>query len=61
MNKLSFYKILAVFSLITNWLTVALAPDETGKVRVTVDEMIQLVEGVCGLIGVEPEIVLKDE
>lgn len=61
MNKLSFYKILAVFSLITNWLTVALAPDETGKVRVTIDEMIQLVEGVCGLIGVEPEIVLKDE
>jgi len=61
MEKLSFYKILAAISLMINWFTVAIAPDETGKVRITLDEMIDLVEGVCGLMGVKPEIDIGDQ
>lgn len=60
MNKLGFYKIISVYALFTNWLTVALAPDENGKVVVTISEIISLVEGICGLIGVKLEINTED-
>lgn len=48
--KISFWKIMTIFSIVSNWATQALAD----KV-VTLDEATDLVEELCHVLGVKTE------
>lgn len=56
--KVSFWKIFAFLSFIGQWATTSLAPDEDGKVRLTMDELKELAEGICEVFGWEAEVVV---
>jgi len=58
--KVSFWKIFSFLSFIGQWATESLSPDEDGKVRITVDELAELAEGICDVFGWQAEIVLPE-
>lgn len=58
--KVSFWKIFQFLSFIGNWATESLTPDQDGKVRITMEELTKLAEGICVVFGWTAEIVLPD-
>jgi len=56
--KVSFWKIFTFLSFIGNWATESLSPDEDGTVRITIDELQALAEGICAVFGWKAVIVL---
>lgn len=53
--KISFWKVMTVFSIVSNWSVQALAD----KV-VTLDEAKDLVEQLCHVLGVKTEYEVKE-
>ena len=58
--KVSFWKIFSFLSFIGSWAMESLSPDEDGKVRITMEELVALAKGICDVFGWEAEIVLPD-
>lgn len=56
--KVSFWRIFAFLSFIGGWATESLTPDADGKVRITIDELQALAEGICAVFGWTAVIVL---
>jgi len=59
--KVSFWKIFQFLSFIGNWATECLTSDADGKVRITMDELMKLAEGICAVFGWTAEIVIPDK
>ena len=58
--KVSFWKIFQFMSFIGAWAMESLAPDEDGKVRITLEELTKLAKGICDVFGWQAEIILPD-
>lgn len=52
--KFSFWKIMTIFSIVSNWSVQALADK-----KVTMDEAMDLVKQLCSLLGVKTEFEIK--
>ena len=59
--KTSIWKMLGFFGVISGWASKALAPDEDGVVRITVDELSELAAAMCESFGWTAEIVVPSE
>ena len=59
--KTSIWKIMGLFGFVSSWTAKALQPDEDGKVRITIDELGELAEGMCDVFGWEAEIIIPGE
>jgi hypothetical protein len=55
------FKAFAVIGEVSRWAQASLAPDEDGKVRITVGEAVDLVQGMCDVFGWDAEIVLESD
>ena len=58
--KVSFWKIFSFLSFIGVWAEESLAPDDDGKVRLTMAELAKLAEGICNVFGWKAEIVMPE-
>ena len=58
--KVSFWKIFQFLSFIGGWAQESLQPDEDGLVRITMDELADLAEGICKVFGWKAEIVMPE-
>ena len=59
--KTSIWKIMGLFGFVASWAQKALQPDEDGKVRITIDELADLADGMCDVFGWKAEIVVPEE
>ena len=59
--KVSFWKIFGFLSFIGVWSEESLSPDEDGKVRITIEELGKLAEGICGVFGWTAEVVIPED
>lgn len=55
------FKLLSVLKFTSNWVVESLEPDEDKKVRITIDELVVLLKGICNVFGWIPEIVDNKE
>ena len=60
MSSTSFWKMFSLFGAVSSWAEAALTPDATGKVTITIDELIQLAKAMCDVFGWEVEIPVED-
>lgn len=60
MSNVSFWKMFSLFGAVSSWAETALTPDATGKVTITISELIQLAEAMCEVFGWEVEIPIED-
>lgn len=58
--KISFWKIFSFLSFIGVWAEESLSPDEDGVVRITIEELGKLAEGICNVFGWKAEIVMPE-
>lgn len=52
--KISFWKIMTIFSVVSNWSVQALADK-----KVTLEEAKELVEQLCNILGVKTEFEIE--
>ncbi|MBA7495906.1 hypothetical protein ES702_06502 [subsurface metagenome] len=52
--KISFWKVMTIFGIVSNWSVQALADK-----KVTLDEAKELVEQLCHVLGVKTEYEIK--
>ena len=55
--KMHFWKVLGFVGFVSAWAAEALRPDEDGKVRITIEELKELAEGMCNAFGWKAEDV----
>lgn len=58
--KVSFWKIFGFLSFIGTWADESLSPDDDGKVRITIEELSKLAEGICGVFDWKAEIIMPE-
>lgn len=56
--NVSFWKIFSFLGFISSWSAEALAPDEDGIVRLDVNEIAKLAEGLCNVFSWKAEIAI---
>lgn len=54
--KVGWWKVFQLAGVVGGWARKTLAPDQDGKARITMDEVTGLVNDVCAVLGVKPEI-----
>ena len=59
--KVKFFKIFGFLGFVSSWASAALNPDEDGVVRITMDELADLAEGMCQTFGWTAEIVVPQD
>lgn len=53
-------KLFKTMGLVGTWVEKAVTPDEDGVVRLTLDELVELAQGICKIFDVKTEIELPD-
>ena len=59
--NVSFWKIFSFLSFISSWSAESLKPDEDNIVRLDVNEIAKLAEGICSVFGWKAEIALPKD